>query len=257
MKELKYLQHFFMLLFVGFALCAMQACGDDEEDEPVQKPNEEETVKPDDGKEEEKPSDKPSDTMEAVDLGLPSGLKWATCNVGASKPEEYGDYYAWGETTTKNDYSWETYKWCKEIELSTDFSITKYCIDIYGIVDNKTVLDPEDDVAHVKWGGSWRMPTTEEINELDENCTWKWTTYNGVNGQLVTGSNGNSIFLPAAGYREGTYLNSRGWNGEYWSATLSDERSYFAYYLGFGDSNGCVWDIIQRYFGYTVRPVTE
>ena len=135
-----------------------------------------------------------------VDLGLPSGLKWATMNVGASKPEEYGDYFAWGETEPKKEYSWLNYKF----ELSTDNNgpFSKYVTNSsYGTVDNKTVLDPEEDAAHVNWGGSWRMPTEEEWTELRTNCTWTWTTQNGVNGRLVTGPNGKSIFLPAAGRR--------------------------------------------------------
>ena len=129
---------------------------------------------------------------EYVDLGL--SVKWATCNMGASSPEEYGDYYAWGETETKSTYDWNTYKWCK----GSENTLTKYCTDSdYGTVDNKTVLDPEDDVAHVKWGGNWRMPTDAEIEELRENCIWKWTTQNGKNGYKVTSKkNGNSIFLP-------------------------------------------------------------
>ena len=133
---------------------------------------------------------------EAIDLGLPSGTKWANMNVAASTPEEYGGYYAWGETEEKDNYSWSTYKWCRG---SYDTQ-TKYCTDSsYGTVDNKTVLDPEDDVAHVKWGGTWRMPTLDEQKELLNKCTWNWTTQNGVNGYKGTGPNGNSIFLPAAG----------------------------------------------------------
>ena len=188
---------------------------------------------------------------EAVDLGL--SVKWATCNVGASSPEEYGGYYAWGETEEKSDYDWDTYKWCKG---SYD-SMTKYCTDSnYGTVDGKTVLEPSDDVAHVKWGGSWRMPTLDEIKELCNNCTWQWTTYNGVNGQLVTGPNGNSIFLPAAGYRDGTDLDSRGSYGLYWSATLLEYGSSIAFNLYFYDGYH-YWLYYYRYYGHSVRPVTE
>ncbi|MBR3896739.1 MAG: DUF1566 domain-containing protein [Bacteroidaceae bacterium] len=126
-----------------------------------------------------------------------------------------------------------------------------------GTVDNKTVLDPEDDVAHVKWGGSWRMPTLDEIEELLNECTWKWTTYKGVNGQLVTGPNGNSIFLPAAGHRYGTELLGRGSDGNYWSASLYEYGSYRAYSLYFNDgySDWDNWN--NRYYGHSVRPVTE
>ena len=188
-----------------------------------------------------------------VDLGLPSGLKWATCNVGASSPEEYGGYYAWGETEEKDDYSWSTYKWCN----GTDDSMTKYCTKAsYGTVDNKILLDPEDDVAHVKWGGSWRMPTKAEQDELRNNCTWTWTTLNGVNGYEVTGPNGNSIFLPAAGCRYGTDVGSRGESGGYWSSSLSSIYSYYAYNLHFVDSY-YYWSHHPRYYGQSVRPVSE
>ena len=132
-------------------------------------------------------------TGEAIDLGLPSGIKWASYNVGATVPEEYGGYYAWGETEEKSNYEWSTYKYCN----GSYTSLTKYCTSSsYGTVDNKTILEPEDDVAHVKWGGSWRMSTLDEIKELDNNGTWTWSTLNGVNGYRVTGPNGNSIIPP-------------------------------------------------------------
>ncbi|MBP3553469.1 MAG: hypothetical protein J6K05_09955 [Bacteroidaceae bacterium] len=187
---------------------------------------------------------------EAVDLGL--SVKWATCNVGASKPEDYGGYYAWGETTTKSYYSWKTYKWCN----GTDGIMTKYCTDEGdGTVDNRTVLTSSDDVATVKWGKKWRMPTGGEMKELVEYCTWTWTTQNGVEGMKVTGSNGNSIFLPAAGYRGGTALHDRGY-GCYWSATLYDV-CVNAYSLGFHYSYYDLDSWGDRYHGFTVRPVTE
>ena len=196
----------------------------------------------------------PYNGHEYVDLGLPSGIKWATCNVGATKPEEFGGYYAWGETEEKSNYSLSTYKWCNG---SYD-SLTKYCTDSdYGTVDNKTTLDPEDDVAHVKWGGSWRMPTLDEQNELLNNCTWTWTTLNGVNGYKVTGPNGNSIFLPAAGYRYGTEANySTGSYGYYRSSSLSSNDSYYACILFFVSGNHD-WVGYDRYLGHSVRPVSE
>ena len=131
--------------------------------------------------------DDPYNGHEYVDLGL--SVKWATCNVGAVSPEDYGDYFAWGETEPKDFYAWSTYKWCNG---SYD-TLTKYCTDSkYGTVDNKTVLDLEDDAAHVNWGGDWRMPTKAEQDELYNNCTWEWTTQNGVNGYKVTSKiNGN------------------------------------------------------------------
>ena len=193
------------------------------------------------------------DGYEYVDLGLPSGRKWAAYNVGATKPEEYGGYYAWGETEEKSNYSWSTYKWCN----GSYNTMTKYCTDSsYGTVDNKTVLDPEDDVAHVKWGGSWRMPTKAEQDELRNKCSWQWTTLNGVNGYRVTGPNGNSIFLPAAGYRLDTSLYLGGSFGNYWSSTPLESLSYSACCLYFLGTN-FDWNSYNRYYGLSVRPVSE
>ncbi len=191
------------------------------------------------------------DDSRAVDLGLSSGLKWASYNVGATKPEEYGGYYAWGETEEKSDYGWDTYKYCN----GTHDSMTKYCTsNNYVAVDNKTTLEPADDVATVNWGGSWRMPTTEEQYELRDNCTWTWTTLNGVNGYRVTGPNGNSIFLPAAGYCVGRKVSYRGSYGCYWSSSLANSSS--AYYLD-TSSTSCGWGYDSRCYGRTVRPVLE
>ena len=192
---------------------------------------------------------------EMVDLGLPSGLKWATCNVGASAPEEYGDYFAWGETEPKSDYSWETYKWC----IGAENKLTKYCTKGNcwagtGPMDNKTVLDPEDDAAHVNWGGSWRMPTMDEWEELFNNCTWTWTTQNGVNGRKVTGPNGKSVFLPAAGGRNGTILDVAGSFGYYWSSSLYTDYPSGAYYVLFR-SDDYFWYGLERFLGLSVRPV--
>ena len=195
---------------------------------------------------------KDANVHEAVDLGL--SVKWATCNVGANSPEEFGDYYAWGETEVKTDYSWGTYKWCN----GSDDSMTKYCIDNdYGEVDNKTTLDPSDDVAHVRWGGKWRMPTLNEIEELCKKCSWEWTEVNGVKGCKVTGPNGNSVFLPAVGFRGGTDVYDRGSYGHYWSATLGKFDSYGAYRLFFSSRNHDYWRSSSRGDGRTVRPVTE
>ena len=187
-----------------------------------------------------------------VDLGL--SVKWATCNVGAGNPEDYGDYYAWGETETKSDYSWSTYKWCN----GSSETMTKYCTySDYGTVDYKTQLDLSDDVAHVKWGGNWRMPTNDEFTELrnTSNCTWTWTTQGGKNGYKVTSKkNGNSIFLPAAGCRlDGSLLNA-GSYGDYWSSSLSTSSSDRAYYVLF-DSSDVLRNYGGRYYGRSVRPV--
>ena len=189
---------------------------------------------------------------EAIDLGLPSGLKWASFNVGATKPEEYGKYYAWGEVEEKDVYTWETYKWCK----GSDNSMTKYCCEgDFGTVDNKTILDPEDDVAQTEWGGSWRMPTSSELWELIEHCEWVRTTLNNVYGYKVTGSNGNSIFFPSAGYRAGTELRVVGLYGYYWGATYS--ASYYATELGMQDNENYWLNCDMRCYGLTVRPVCE
>ena len=191
---------------------------------------------------------------EWVDLGLPSGLKWATCNVGASQPEEYGDYFAWGEVEPKDYYDWSTYKWCNG---SYDTQ-TKYCNDSYygynGFTDNKTTLELSDDAANYNWGGAWRMPTKEEQDELRNNCSWEWTTQNGVYGRKVTGPNGNSTFLPAAGGHYDSSLRGAGSYGRYWSSSLDTYGPLLAYYLDFG-SDYVDWSNGYRYYGYSVRPV--
>ena len=190
---------------------------------------------------------------EWVDLGLPSGLKWATYNVGASQPEEYGDYFAWGEVEPKDYYDWSTYKWCN----GSYYNQTKYCTDSdYGYVDNKTTLDLSDDAANYNWGGSWRMPTHEEQEELCNNCSWEWTTQNGVNGYTVTGPNGNSIFLPAAGSRYDSSLFYAGSLGYYWSSSLNTYDPSSAYLLDFY-SDYVGWYYVDRYVGFTVRPVCQ
>ena len=192
--------------------------------------------------------DDPYNGHEYVDLGL--SVKWATCNVGAVSPEDYGDYFAWGETEPKDYYDWSTYKWCNG---SYD-TLTKYCTDSkYGTVDNKTVLDLEDDAAHVNWGGDWRMPTKAEQDELYNNCTWEWTTQNGVNGYKVTSKiNGNSIFLPAAGYCGYGGVLGQGGYGYYWSSTPNGRC--IAYYLFFNSGYQFV-DYSGRLNGYSVRAV--
>ena len=190
-----------------------------------------------------------------VDLGL--SVKWATCNVGATAPEEYGNYYAWGETTTKETYSWATYKWCNG---SYD-TLTKYnTSSSYGAVDDKTVLELADDAARANWGGAWRMPTDAEWTELRDNCTWTWTDdYNGtgIAGRIVTSEiNGNSIFLPAAGFRLGDDLDDAGIGGDYWSSSLSTGYPYDAWIVGFGSNGvGRVGD--SCCYGKSVRPIIE
>ena len=189
---------------------------------------------------------------DAIDLGL--SVKWASCNVGADSPEEYGDYYAWGETEEKDNYDWSTYKWSSRDNF---YDMTKYYFDEF-IADNKTLLEPEDDVAHVKRGNGWRMPTARESIELAEKCVWSWISVNGVNGYLVTGPNGNSIFLPAAGYRYGTELNRDGKEGFYWTSSLYDIAPGYAWYHYGADYPEYHFDhYISRVHGLTVRPVTD
>ena len=191
-----------------------------------------------------------------VDLGL--SVKWATCNVGATKPEDFGDYFAWGETEPKSTYNWSTYKWCN----GSDETLTKYCNKKkYGhkkFVDNKTTLELSDDAAHANWGGSWRMPTNAEITELKNNCTWTWTTQNGVNGYKVTSKkNGNSIFLPAAGYRGGSSLYDAGIYGNYWSSSLFTDNPGLAWDVSFDSSFVLRGIISSRCLGHSVRPVCQ
>ena len=181
---------------------------------------------------------------EYVDLGL--SVKWATFNVGATSPEDDGDYFAWGETETKETYSWASYKW------GTSSNLTKY-----NATDGKTILEPADDAAQVHWGGNWRMPSKEEVDELTQQCNWIWTTHNNVNGYKVTGPNGNSIFLPAAGYRGSGPTYPAGEDGLYWTNTL--EKRHYSYLIVLHDdapptqagSSG------TRCFGFTIRPVYD
>ena len=182
----------------------------------------------------ETPENPDYDNHEYVDLGL--SVKWATCNVGANSPEEYGDYFAWGETKS---------------ESTQANSLT------YGKSLNDITGNPQYDAATANWGGDWRMPTYDELNELRTQCTWTWTTQNSVNGYKVTSkTNGNSIFLPAAGYRYGSSLNDAGSGGYYWSSTPHGYYDYFAYRLYFYSSShgmgNCRHDYVQ-----SVRPVLE
>ena len=193
------------------------------------------------------------DGHECVDLGL--SVKWETCYVGATKPEEYGTYFAWGEVEPKNDYSWSTYKYGAYKD-----QLTKYCNNSRygkdGFTDNKTKLDPEDDAAVVNWGGSWRMPTGAEQDELCNNCTWDWTTQNGVNGYKVKGPNGNFIFLPAAGHMNNSSFSSAGSSGEYWSSSLNTGYPYYAYIVFF-NSSYVFSNFNYRNIGQSVRPVCQ
>ena len=211
---------------------------------------------------------------EAIDLGL--SVKWASFNLGATKPEEYGDYYAWGETEPyysslnpltwkegKNaGYDWASYKWCK----GSNTTLTKYCNNAEfgygGYTDDNLRLNPEDDAATANWGGEWRMPALEELEELDDKCTWEWTTQNGVNGYKITGPNSNSIFLPA----NGGFWESIRFSGEmcmYWSSSLylfwgtDPDFAHVIFgnesYHDFDDDDG--ENELGRFRGYAIRPV--
>ena len=191
-----------------------------------------------------------------VDFGLPSGLLWATCNVGADTPEDYGDYFAWGETQPKDYYFWSTYQYCN----GTENTLTKYCNNssygFNGFTDNLTTLLPEDDAATANWGSGWRMPTKEEWQELLDNTTITWTAQNGVNGRLFTAANGNSLFLPAAGYRGFSGLYYAGSYGYYWSSSLGTDDPHNAWILNFiSDHYGMYGSGHSRDCGRPIRPV--
>ena len=198
--------------------------------------------------------------VQSVDLGLPSGLKWASCNVGATTPEGYGYYFAWGETDSKKDYSWATYKYANVGEFY-HYKFTKYCTDASsgdnGFIDNKTVLEPEDDAATANWGDVWRMPTDAEWTELREQCTWTYTTLNGVYGyQVASKTNGNSIFLPVAGFRNGTSLYLQGTRGYYSSSSLLENYSDNVWIVTFNHEE-VYRHSNNRNNGLSVRPVQD
>ena len=187
----------------------------------------------------------PANGREYVDLGL--SVKWATCNVGATTPEEYGDYFAWGETTTKANYSSSN---------SPTYGLSNSKLLSQGYIDSEGNLTAQYDAARANWGGTWRMPTRKELNELNTQCTWTWTTQNSVNGYKVTGPSGASIFLPAAGYRNGSSLSRAGYSGYYWSSTPYGNRDDYAYYLDFSSSSLYMYYDYRNY-GLSVRPVIE
>ena len=198
----------------------------------------------------------PEDGHEYVDLGLPSGTLWATCNVGAKKPEEYGSDFAWGETATKSRCDWDNYKWCN----GSSNTLTKYCVDsTYGMVDNKTELDPEDDAATINWSRIWCMPSLDQIKELcnPEYTTTEWTTLNGVQGRMITSrKNGKTLFLPAAGLNANYGNIEIGFSGYYWSRSLRTDNTNNAFIINFY-SDSFTWSSIARRRGYSVRPVRK
>ena len=188
-----------------------------------------------------------------VDLGL--SVYWATCNVGANVPEQYGSYYAWGEIDTKSIYNWSTYKWKRD----NNTLLSKYCsINEYGIMDNESNLELEDDIAHSLYGEDWHIPSDKEWYELENNCKWEWTTVNNTNGWLITsqieGYKDKSIFLPVSGIIKDDKLEEAGSSSYYWSRRLYDSypRSACTYYL---DSIGHAPGLFSRYYGLPIRPV--
>lgn len=215
---------------------------------------------------------------EAVDLGLPSGVRWASFNLGATKPEDYGDYYAWGETKTyyepgdaqSDSPRWKSAFWDDDNNREINYEDGGYCNDSYRFYaggmtkytsswnggDDKYLLDSEDDVAHLVFGGTWRIPSYAEMRELINLCTWEWTDVNGVNGQKVTGPNGNSIFLPAAGDRDGMNLEYLGGEGLYWSSYRYASNHFYAMGLNFDNEGIYAFGGYQRYYGFSIRPVS-
>lgn len=193
---------------------------------------------------------------EWVDLGLPSGTLWATCNIGANKPEEYGNYYAWGEINTKGTYLWETYKYAN----ITNDKLTKYCFNSdlgnNGFTDNLTTLQSNDDPATANWGKGWQTPSKEQWDELLENTSNQWTTKNNVKGRLFTSKkNGKTLFLPASGSRD-RMLMYVGYDGYYWSRSLFADDPRGVWVLGFRHYNCDMFDI-ERDTGFSVRPVYQ
>lgn len=231
-----------MIAMAAMLCIGLSSCGDDPEP-PTPEP----------------PMPNPiTDYRQAVDLGLPSGTLWATCNVGANNPEEYGDYFAWGETTPKSSYSWSNYKHCQ----GSGTTMTKYCSDYaYGTKDNRTELEPADDAATANWGNDWQMPSMAQCQELcyDIYTTSTWTTVNGVYGRKITSkSNGQSIFLPAAGSRDGTvYHDIAGKGSNYWSRSLHAARPDLAGGFGFYQSETFGYGSPFRFYGSSVRPVRK
>ena len=201
-----------------------------------------------------------SNTHAYVDLGLPSGTLWATCNVGADTPESYGDYFDWGETQPKDYYDWSTYQhgnW-----NGSYYKLTKYCnqsaYGYNGFADNLIVLQPSDDAATANWGDGWCMPTEVQWNELYQNTNNKWTTQNGVNGWLFTASNGDSLFLPAAGFRWDDVLDNVGLDGFYWSSSLFTDNPSNAWGFFFfknSDVYGGMYSSFRGIRGHSVRAV--
>ena len=201
------------------------------------------------------PDDPPALIHEYVDLGLPSGTLWATCNVGADTPEDFGEYFAWGETSVKEIYAWKNYRYGRL--FNERYELNKYCTDscygLNGFVDGLVFLEPNDDVVQTEWGTDWRMPTREEWEELLLNTASTWTTQNSVDGWLFTASNGNSLFLPAAGYYWDSELNAG--LGLYWSSLINKEFPDRSWGIHFNSYQCHICGSSDRNRGQTVRAV--
>lgn len=192
-----------------------------------------------------------------VDLGL--SVKWATMNVGAVAPQDTGYYYAWGETEPKDIYSWMAYRFRTDGESEKDSVYSKYVTNSdYGTVDDKTTLEPEDDVAHIRWGGRWHIPTSDDLEELmdEDNCTWTWTTMKGVAGYKIQsrkkGYRRHYVFLPAVGLRYFPAIPEDSFSHAYWSGTLFDNNWGCVTFLLPSDYS---WGGVLRFAGLPVRPV--
>ena len=197
--------------------------------------------------------------IQMVDLGL--SVKWASCNIGANRPEEYGDYFAWGETETKQEFSWSNYRFCSYDEKRGTKTLLKYNNSSNnGTVENKTVLDLDDDIAHQVLGGTWRMPTVKEFNELKYHCLWNWTKIREIYGFKIYREekefSDRYIFLPAAGFIDNNILNSAGSFGAYWSKSLEQNYPIGAYYLYLNQEKLGITDYYRR-CGQSIRPVCQ
>lgn len=265
---------FMVFMMMGIWCVTMTSCGGDDP-APTQQTGNDDKEEGNGTTDNSDNPNKPDETVkyQYVDLGLPSGTLWATFNVGATKPEESGDYFAWGETASdgkiykgdddqiiKNYFDWPSYKYCNGGE--SDFELTKYCQDKFygyrGFTDGKTELDLADDVAYNKWGMGWRMPSSSQMEELIDGSytTLEWTVLNHVAGLKITGKkNGNSIFLPAAGHRVIFKLADKDTVCHYWARSLYTNQPSFAFNLVFGSDGGHADYITRRCYGLSVRPV--
>lgn len=229
----------FLLLLIG--LCSLSACGGDDNDGQ-------------DGKNKNLPPTTGEYIINGhkfIDLGLPSGLLWADCNIGASTPKEFGSSFAWGEIETKTDFTWANYKFqngSSKFSLETVFYVSKY-----NSLDNKKTLLAEDDVATMKWGEKCHMPTQLDMKELCEKCIWKWES----GGCTVTGPNGNSIYLPATGRLLSNEITNKGTAGYYWTRSRSVEKPAEAYHLIMYDDSRFYNSTLLRSYGIYVRAVAE